>query len=270
MNRLLTLLFLISCSSLFGQNIKGIVVDSKSKQPIEFVNIGIVGENVGTVTDLNGSFHFLVDSKYDNDTILFSTIGYSPLLVKVSDLRKNIDRKILLNEKVYEIAEVVIKPKIFKERTLGVTTKFKRIAAGFKDNILGYECGILMKNKKTAFLKTVNINISYCSYDTIFYRLNVYKAHGELDFENILREPIYFKMPKELAKDGIQIDLQSKNIVVEGNFLITLEHVKNLGEGSLNFCAGLTSKTYYRKTSQGKWQTAQVGVSISVVADVEK
>lgn len=194
----------------------------------------------------------------------------SPFLVKISDLRKSVDNEIFLKKRAYEIEEVVIKPRVFKHRTLGVTTKFKEVAAGFKDNLLGYECGILMKVKKTAIIKRVNINISNCSYDTIFYRLNIYKVQGEMSFENILREPIYLKMPKESIKNEIQIDLQSKNIVVEGDFLITLEHVKDLGNGSLYFCAGLTDKTYYRKTSQGSWQTAPVGISISVIADVEK
>lgn len=270
MNRFLIFIFLISCNTIFGQVITGTLINADGKQPIEFANIGIVGKDVGTVTNLNGRFHFFVDSKYDNDTILFSIIGYNPLLIKIADLRKNINNEVLLKEKTYEMAEVVVKPKIFKQKTLGVTTKFKKIVAGFKDNLLGYECGILMKVKKTAFIKKVNINISGCSYDTIFYRLNIYKVRGKMDFENILKEPIYIKMPKESVKDGFQIDLQSKNIVVEGDFLITLEHVKDLGKGYLHFCAGLTDKTYYRKTSQGNWKTIPVGISISVIADVEK
>jgi hypothetical protein len=241
-----------------------------NKQPIEFVNIGIVGKNIGTVTDLNGRFNFFVDSKYDNDTILFSIIGYKPFFIKTADLRKNIDNKIILEEKTYEISEIVIAPKEYKQQTLGVTTKFKKISAGFKDNLLGYECGILMKVKKKAVVKKININISYCSYDTIFYRLNIYKVQGKMDFENILREPIYIKLPKESVKDLIQINLQSKNIVIEGDFLVTLEHVKNLGTGYLYFCAGIMNKTYYRKTSQGKWDTVPIGISISAIVDMEK
>ena len=73
-----------------------------------------------------------------------------------------------------------------------------------------------------------------------------------------------------MVKDELQIDLQSKNIVVDGNFLVTLEHIKDLGKGYLHFCAGLADKTYYRKTSQGKWDTVPVGISLSVIADVEK
>lgn len=268
--RLLILALIISCNTIIGQNISGIVIDVTNKKPIEFVNIGIVGENIGTVTGLNGKFNLLVDSKYGNDTIIFSMIGYNQLLIKVSDLRKNSNNEVFLKEKTYELSEVVIKPKVFKQKRLGVTTKFKKISSGFKDNLLGYELGILMKVKKTAFIKKVKINIAYCSYDTIFYRLNIYKANGKMDFDNILKEPIYIKMPKELVKDEIQIDLQSKNIVVDGDFLITLEHIKDLGDGYLYFCSRLTEKTYYRKTSLGKWETGSVGISLSVVADVEK
>ena len=57
--------------------------------------------------------------------------------------------------------------------------------------------------------------------------------------------------------------------MVEGDFLVTLEHVKDLGPGYLYFCAGLSKITYYRKTSHGKWKTVPIGVIISVVADVE-
>lgn len=268
--RLLKLISLLSYNTIFGQNITGIVINSGNKQPIEFVNIGIVSKNIGTVSDLKGRYSLFIDCRFDNDSILFSAIGYEPQLIKISDLRDKNENKVLLKEKAYELSEVVIKPKMFKRRILGVSTKFKKVAAGFKDNLLGYECGILMKVKRTAILKQVNINISDCSYDTVFYRLNIYKVQGKMDFKNILNEPIYIKMAEELVKSEIQIDLQSKDILVDGDFLITLEHIKDLGEGHLFFCAGLGKKTYFRKTSQGKWENVPVGISISVIADVEK
>jgi hypothetical protein len=246
------------------------LVNADSKQAIAYANIGIVGANVGTVSDLNGSFNLWVDSTYNDETMLFTVIGYQALAIKIAELRKSSNITLLFKEKSYELSEVLVRPDRFKQQTLGVTTKSKMIAAGFKDNVLGYECGILMKVKKTALIKSIHINISNCSYDTIFYRLNIYKVQGKMDFENILREAIYIKMPKELVKDEIHIDLQAKNIVVDGNFLVTLEHVKDLGPGYLHFSAGLADKTYFRKTSQGNWDTASVGISISVIADVEK
>jgi hypothetical protein len=270
MTKLLFLTFIIVCNAAFAQTIKGILLNSENRQPIEFANIGIVGKNAGTVTDINGRFNFQVDPKFDNDSIQFSIIGYKARFIKIADLRKQNENLVLLDEKNYDLTEVIIKPKTFRPRTLGITTKFKGFSLGPEDNNSGQEWGVLMKVKKTAFIKTVIINIAHCSYDTIFYRLNIYKVIGELDFENILKEPIYIEITKEAVRDQIQVDLQSKNIVVDGDFLITLEHVKDLGKGSLYFCAGLMDKTYFRNTSQGNWETVPVGISISVFADVEK
>lgn len=270
MKRLLILILMVSSKAIFGQNIAGLLLNSESRQPIEFANIGIFGKDVGTVSDQNGRFNLYVDSQYDNDTILFSAIGYKPHGIQIGDLRKQNENIVLMEEKPYELSEVIIKPKHFKQRTLGVTSKFKGIQAGFKDNLLGYELGIIIKVKKTAFINEVNINIADCSYDTLFFRLNFYKVTGEMEFENMLYEPIYIEMTKESVNDLIVIDLKSHNIVVDSDFLITLEHVKDLGNGHLFFCAGLGNKTYYKKTSHGKWESVAVGISISVIANIEK
>ena len=127
-----------------------------------------------------------------------------------------------------------------------------------------------MKVKKTAKVKSVNLNFSVCSYDSLFYRLNIYKVIGPLAFENVLESPIYLSLAKNDVKETVRIDLEKYNVVMEGDFLVTIEHVKNLGDGRLYFCAGLKERTYYRKTSQGEWKTAPIGISISVDADVEK
>ena len=71
MNRLLIIIFLFVCNSVFGQGVAGVVMNAEGKVPVEFVNVGIVGKNVGTVSDVNGRFSFFVDPKYDNDTVIF-------------------------------------------------------------------------------------------------------------------------------------------------------------------------------------------------------
>lgn len=268
--RLMIFIFILNCNSIFGQNISGIVINEKSKIPVEYVNIGVAGKNIGTVSDFDGKYNLSIDSQFDDDTLLFSCIGYLPFAIKIKDLKKAENKNILLKGNVYEMNEIVIRPKNLKPRTLGVTSQSKMAEAGFKDNLLGYELGILMEVEKSAVIKGVNINIAQCSYDSIFYRLNIYKVLGKMDFENILSNPIYIKLPKDKVKEKITIDLQSENIVVDGDFLVTLENIKDLGNGHLFFCAGLFNKSYYRKTSQGEWETVPVGISISVDADVEK
>ena len=65
------LLYLISCS--LSAQIKGVVKDSISGEPIPFVNIWVENETVGTTSEANGSF-FLDASKQKN--IVFSVLGY--------------------------------------------------------------------------------------------------------------------------------------------------------------------------------------------------
>ncbi|MCL2098167.1 MAG: carboxypeptidase-like regulatory domain-containing protein [Bacteroidales bacterium] len=266
----LGMVFILTFSVLQGQNrISGSVLNAESNLLIEYVNIGIVGRNIGTVSDKNGQFNLLVESQYLNDSLLFSCIGYESFSVKISDITEN--AIIRLKEKSFLLNEVVVKPSKFKEKRLGINTKSGFMSTGFQDNNLGYECGLLMKNKKRAVIKSVNVNISSCTYDTLFYRLNIYEVKENDSFKNILTEPIYVTASKEDVLNGsLQIDLTEQNIVVNGNFLVTLEHVRDLGRGGLWFPASLKQKTYYRKTSQGKWETGPIGISLSVIANVEQ
>lgn len=268
--RILTFAFLMTYGTLMGQKITGVVIDANNKHPVQFVNIGIIGKNVGTVSDSDGKFQLVVDKSLDSDSLLFSVIGYEPQVFDIGTLRKSENTSIVMHERDYKLDEVTIRPAFFKETILGITSRGSMVQAGFHENKLGYEYGLLMKVKKTAYLKQVQINIAHCSYDTIFFRLNVYEVRGNKEFVNILKEPIYINLLKEDVEDEIHIDLRSDNIVVKGEFLVTLEHVKDLGYGSLYFSTGLSRRTYYRMTSQGKWVSSRIGIAISVLADVEK
>jgi len=268
--RFLLLLLFCNVGFMFSQSIRGVVSCQANAQTVAFANIGIVGKNVGTVSDVNGNFSINIAPEFENDTLLFSCIGYSPVKVKISDLSHANVNRVYMQESMTALKEVLVKPRKFRTEVLGVKSPSNKFAAGFSDNNLGYECGILMKNKKTAFVKSVGFRIADCSYDSIFYRLNIYEINHENQFENILRRSIFLKLSKKDVKDKVVINVEEHNIVVDGDFLVTLEHVKDLGKGYVNFCCTPLRNTYFRKTSQGKWETVPIAVGISVVADVEQ
>ena len=70
---LLSLIF----GSIFGQSISGIVFDSNGI-PLAGANIIVSKTNIGTATDVDGSFSFKYNPS-DNITIVFSYIGYQTL-----------------------------------------------------------------------------------------------------------------------------------------------------------------------------------------------
>jgi hypothetical protein len=254
---------------IFGQQISGTVFEKNSDMPVEYVNIGIVGKNVGTVSDRNGKYTLQINPEYKNDTLRFSSIGYHSYSVKVSDFINLNNGNVRLEKRLYDLTEVIVRPKKVKQKTLGITIKGGNVSV-CSDSIYGSEVGILMKNKNNAFLKEVNINVRYCSYDTVFYRLNVYKAGNNMQFETVLSNPVYFSLPKKDVANKITVDLRYLNLVINGDFLVTFEVVKHLGPGRICFPASLLHKSYFRKTSQGAWDTLVAGISLSVEVDVEK
>lgn len=109
MNKFLVF-FLFLTFSLSAQ-IRGVVKDSISGEPIPFVNIWVENETVGTTSESNGSFS--LDIK-EEKMLVFSALGYE---VKKASSKSEV---ILLKSKVFELKEVVIEqPKFNKEIEVG-------------------------------------------------------------------------------------------------------------------------------------------------------
>ena len=79
-------LFLFIClfpCYLFGQHqVKGKVIDYKTKAPLAFVNIVINDLNVGTITDIDGNFN--LNSSFKISSLQLSYVGYKPQRVLIN------------------------------------------------------------------------------------------------------------------------------------------------------------------------------------------
>lgn len=87
--------------------VKGDVVDSKSGEPMPFVNIVFKGTTIGTTTDINGEFE--LEAQRAIDTIQVSFVGYKPQKIKVQKLKTNY-LNIKLESANVQLREVVIRP----------------------------------------------------------------------------------------------------------------------------------------------------------------
>jgi outer membrane receptor for monomeric catechols len=87
--------------------IRGTIIDSKTSDPLPFVNIGIQGQSRGTFSDSNGDYHLdLTKGKY---TFFFSSVGYDRLEKEVTiDGEKVIMINISLNPVSQELNTVVV------------------------------------------------------------------------------------------------------------------------------------------------------------------
>ena len=74
---------------MFGQrNFNGQIVDANTQEPLPYVNIGVVGKGVGTVTDEEGLFYLAIDtSKFKKeDVIQISSLSYETIEIPIGQI----------------------------------------------------------------------------------------------------------------------------------------------------------------------------------------
>lgn len=91
-------IFIFSCS--LSAQIRGVVKDSISGEPIPYVNIWVENETIGTTSEVDGTF-FLEASKEKN--IVISVLGYERKTLKGSEISV-----VQLKPMAYDLREVVI------------------------------------------------------------------------------------------------------------------------------------------------------------------
>jgi CarboxypepD_reg-like domain len=246
---------------------QGILLDSVTKQPIEFANIGLVGKGYGTVSNEKGEYRFSIPDTLLSGTIKVSIIGYKPktFSAKGFDKRKNI----LLSQSTIPLNEIKVAAKKLKIKVVGNETR-NSINGGFTGNNLGAEMGVKLniKHANTQIRKFM-VNLSRNTLDkTPVFRLNIYNVDAKgYPKENILKENIVIE-PKTLV-GFIEVDLKPYSILVNEDVIISLEWIKDLGNVSgLYFSSKLVNgSTYFRNASQDKWEKIS-GVGVGLHAEI--
>jgi len=90
-----------------AQTFEGRVLDSRTKQPLEKVNIYVDNTEVGTTTNNKGEFKLQNVTRSFSDSLTFSIIGYKVHKVPLANLKEK-STTILLEELTNELEEVVI------------------------------------------------------------------------------------------------------------------------------------------------------------------
>ena len=271
MKFLLMLLSVLASSMLLSQNIiTGKILDAKTKTPIAYVNIGIIGLNIGTVSGSDGTYQLKVLPHLLDDTLQVSMVGYETQQFKVGQLLNgvDIDQTIYLSALPELMETILITGKKLKQRILGNQTTSRIMTGGFTSDDLGNEIGIRVKIKRSpTIIKQLHVSIAENTHKLLRFRVNLYKIKDNLPDSNILSENIIVNL-RNVNRGVVTIDLSKYNIVTSQDFFISLEWIEDLGEGNLRFSVGLFgSPLFYRKTSQGVWEKeskGSIGMSVTV------
>ncbi|MEM6515798.1 MAG: carboxypeptidase-like regulatory domain-containing protein [Bacteroidota bacterium] len=104
------LLMSLATTSIAQSNIteiRGVVLDSDTKKPLESAILSLKGTNISTVTNSEGIFSLKMDSSSESDIVLISQTGYRNKELPISDF-KGTQLKIYLEENPSQLKEVVL------------------------------------------------------------------------------------------------------------------------------------------------------------------
>lgn len=246
--------------NLYAQKVEGIVIDDESRQPVSYVTIGVVNKSGGTYSDEKGNYSLDLSGYQHSDTLKFSCIGYKPEILtikEVVDKYKNSSYNINLKVNRIQLSEVIVKPTKFKTKVLGNKISNKHIWISIGNNF--GESGIVIPNDKKLFFNYASFDLAVPStLDSVLLRFNVYGVKNKLPNDNILTQPIFIHLKKEQLVRTVNIDLEPYNIIVEKDFVASIEVVKKYGKGRLTYAGWITGcPTYWLSGKQGSWTIAQ-------------
>lgn len=254
MKYILALLLLASQISMAQVVYKGQITDAATNEPLPYVNVGIVGQNVGTVTDADGKFEIPLAYQFANDSLKVSMIGYDSKSWLVDYLIDHIAQgDIKLVKAKNEIKQVEISSKRLRSKVLGSTTTSPFFTGGFTSNDLGNEiCVKINVGKRPVYLQEFSFNIASNNCDSLLFRINIYSLKEEMPDQTLLHQNVL--VGAKISSGQITVDLKPYELMIEDDFAIGLEYIKPCNERALWFSAAFLGSIYSRTTSQGSWE----------------
>jgi hypothetical protein len=194
--------------------IKGVVKDSISGQPIPYVNIWVENETIGTTSEENGSFS--LDIK-EEKVLVFSALGYES---KKSSSKNEI---ILLKPKVFELNEVVVssakKNKIIKVNGFKKEKISVYYGSGSQPTIIAKKIEPSEQINKHPFLKEINF-LSRCQIKKAKIILRFYEVDPEgKPGIDLLDTNIVLEIKKGKKNNRINLEKYKIRIPEDGLFI---------------------------------------------------
>ncbi|MBS1638494.1 MAG: serine hydrolase [Bacteroidetes bacterium] len=244
-NKLIGFIFLllISLNLLSQQVIKGKLLNSTTKEPIEYANIGLQKRNIGTISNKDGSFSLNVPSNFVSDTLIFSAIGFSSRIIPLKYFEKDKGSVIYLTEKVIALNEVVVSSK--REKPIF----FELGNPDYKGGVIqtdtlyaGRSVSLLIENTESnikkgitlpAFIEKATLRIFRNNLESFKYRIRINEVDQLTGHpgKDLLNKSIV--MQSSMKNGWLEFDLSKLNIEIDQPFFVTFEQILDLTDRTL-------------------------------------
>ena len=274
MKKINFILALFAILSFHAQTISGTVISKDDNHPIPYAKIGIINSNYGIQADENGKFQIKLDDISKDKELIVAVAGYKQFRSSVEDFVKTNPHNIYLYEKVTNIQEVVMTPKNYKDKNLGVNSKSKSIMFTpnmEKGNSVVEETAVEFSSNKKLKITKINMNFSrFESTTPIKVRYTIYDEKDGKPNNLILSKDIIATINKDDLDDfTYSLDVTNEKIWLEGKFFVGIQFIGQ-SNGKVALSGALFRSGYYR-SFYGNWEKIGMAApAINIDVKVQK
>ena len=268
------ILALFAILSFHAQTISGTVISKDDNHPIPYAKIGIINSNYGIQADENGKFQIKLDDISKDKELIVAVAGYKQFRSSVEDFVKTNPHNIYLYEKVTNIQEVVMTPKNYKNKNLGVNSKSKSIMFTpnmEKGNSVVEETAVEFSSNKKLKITKINMNFSrFESTTPIKVRYTIYDEKDGKPNNLILSKDIIATINKDDLDDfTYSLDVTNEKIWLDGKFFVGIQFIGQ-SNGKVALSGALFRSGYYR-SFYGNWEKIGMAApAINIDVKVQK
>ncbi len=163
----------------------GLVIDSKTKKPLEFASIAVNQTNISTISNLDGKFLLKVPAFNLDKSVTISYLGYNNKVIKLTDFSE--DKMVIkLEESFVNLPNVSL---ISKDPVFILKNVLKKKDLNYSDKSLimqGFYRESIKKGRKYASLSEAVIEIYKQPHRTVTKdQVKLYKSRKSTDYRKI-------------------------------------------------------------------------------------
>ena len=231
------LFFIILSTQAYGQKtIVGKVLNKTTHEPIPYANIGILGSNIGTISNPDGSFSILIPEHLIGETLFFTSLGFFEKGLDLDSLLLKKDCTVFLNEKAIMLQPVLISAMAKKHKDFEIGNFENPVSIYEPDTVYaGRAIALLIEGKNfpkgatfPVTIKKASLYIQSNNFETFKFRvrINKYDSLTCQPGEDLLTQSIIVE--SDIYNGWLDFDLSNAHIISNGPFFITFEHLLDI------------------------------------------
>jgi len=203
--------------------IEGVLLDSKSREPIVFATIRIKGKALGVISNQDGGFRIPLEFQEKGEELEISSMGYNTYTVLFDALETNGLNRILLQPALFQLQETIVTATKKRLTSKEIIQKaLNRIPDNYENNpfeLIGYYRDYQIKNKKysnlnEAIIKVFDGGFKNDNYLNTEYGIYAYSKNYDFEIDSFAAKPYDYNTRDKYIPDASLISDYGGNELV--------------------------------------------------------